>query len=107
MEQKVCEVCGQSAVYKEGNKNGKPWAAYFCQDKESCGQVEWVALKTNQHKPEVIKASQLPTKTNGKEINAEMMELSYKKDIMVALIDSGQMEIKEKFKEYWEITKNG
>jgi hypothetical protein len=105
--EKVCNVCGQPAVYKEGNKNGKPWAAYFCSDKASCGNVEWVALKTNEHKPEVMRASQLPPKTNGKEINAEMMELSYKKDLMVALINSNGIDIESKFKAYWEIVRNG
>ena len=102
---KNCIKCGQPAIYKEGNKNGKPWAAYFCQDKDNCGNVEWVKLKTNE--PAVVKASTIPPKNGGKEINADMMELAYRKDLMVAIVSSGNIDPIATFKELWAVVKNG
>jgi hypothetical protein len=98
---KNCIQCGQIANYKEGNKNGKPWAGYFCSD-PSCKHAEWVALKTNEPKPAPV-----VVKTAGKEINADMMELAYKKDLMCALITAGNIDPKDTFKELWAVVKSG
>jgi hypothetical protein len=91
---KNCVECGQLANYKEGNKNGKPWAGYFCSDL-GCKHVEWVALKVNEPKPVV--------KPAGKEVNTDMMRLAYRKDLMVALINTGILEATDKFEDLWKI----
>lgn len=38
-----CPTCGKPMVYKEGtNKAGKPWAGYFCSDRECAQKPIWV-----------------------------------------------------------------
>jgi len=44
METKQCQLCGSPATYKSGEKNGKKWAGYFCQNRQECGKVDWVKL---------------------------------------------------------------
>ena len=39
---KPCLTCGADAVKRSGEKNGKKWAGWFCQENE---HVEWENLK--------------------------------------------------------------
>jgi ssDNA-binding Zn-finger/Zn-ribbon topoisomerase 1 len=96
MEQRVCTVCGQQTVYKEGNKNGKPWAAHFCTDKVNCKNVDWVKISgpTNV----IPKMDTQKPATNGSSL--EMMKLAYRKDLMVALINKDR---EESFDSLWKV----
>ena len=81
---KECKKCGGIMNHREGNKAGKPWAGYFCEDK-SCKSVEWIDLRN---------APKLPPKggqPNWNEINArkeEGMEWLNAKNNATALVSA-------------------
>jgi len=37
---KQCSKCGSEMVFRSGEKNGRKWSGWFCQNKY-CGNVEW------------------------------------------------------------------
>lgn len=43
-ETPLCEECSGSTTYKSGEKNGKAWSGYFCENEE-CGHVMWTSAK--------------------------------------------------------------
>ena len=63
---KVCSKCGGSVKYISGNKNGKPWAGYKCND-TNCKNVDWCKtgdkppvqqqVQPVQQSPEVVSSS--------------------------------------------------
>lgn len=40
-DSKKCNKCGTEMKYKTGEKNGKVWKGYFCQN-QTCKNVEWL-----------------------------------------------------------------
>lgn len=91
MEQKVCELCGQATVYKTGNKEGKPWAGYFCQD-QGCKHVQWIKLHAPAPKPPAPPAppvSKLAVKDDFNETKQENSLMMCATNLVVAQINAG------------------
>jgi hypothetical protein len=97
MAESVCTQCGQVSEYKQGNKNGKAWAGYFCTNQE-CKHVDWVTLQQNAPKTTPTSKTPAPVKSGAKD--TDMMRLSYRKDLMVACISAG---ITQSFDDLWAV----
>ncbi len=104
-----CANCGSPTTYKKGEKNGRPWAGYFCQNKD-CKFVNWVDNKPKESRP-LPPRPQRP-EPNWDEINARKEEgmewLNAKNNaavIIAALIRSGKLQADDWEKHFKNATK--